>query len=359
MTNKINKKNIPNNNTDKHNIPNNNIDKHNIHNNNTNKNNINKNNTDNNNIHSGNAFAKSSQFPLNNIFIKRYAMLGYICREINLRKSLRINTLKISEDVLAKRLKSSNIKLEKIPYTKYGYYYDAKFSLGATPEYLMGYYYLQEAASQLPVQVLDPQPHENILDMAASPGSKTTQIAQWMENKGIIIALDTDSRRLFALRNNLERCSASNVICYKKDARFAGDLKMEFDKVLLDAPCSGNYVIEKDFFIKKSIDGVRERSRLQKELLKAAVKVLKNEGTLVYSTCSLEPEENEMNMDWLLNKYPEMKLEETGLAAGDPGITNVFDKKLNSEIKKCRRFWPDKTGTEGFFIAKLKKIKIN
>jgi tRNA (cytosine40_48-C5)-methyltransferase len=296
------------------------------------------------------------RLPINNTFIKRYEMLGCKCsKNIILKPSLRINTLKTDEKQLLIRLKSLGVKLERISYAKHGYFYDAKFSLGATAEYLMGYYYLQESASQLPVQVLDPKPGENILDMAASPGSKTTQIAQWMDNKGTIIALDTDNRRLLALRNNLERCGITNTIVYKKDARFATDMKMTFDKILLDAPCSGNYVIEEGFFTKKSVEGVHERARLQKELLKSAFNVLKDGGTLVYSTCSLEPEENEMNIEWLLKKYPEMKLEDTGLEIGDPGLVKVFGKKLSSEIKKCRRFWPEKTGTEGFFIAKLIK----
>ena len=300
---------------------------------------------------------KYSSFPINNIFLKRYESLGCSCKKnIVLRPSLRINTLKIEEGKIISRLKSLGVKLEKIPYLRYGYYYDADFSLGATPEYLLGYYYLQEAASQLPVEMLNPMPGELVLDMAASPGSKTTQLAEWMQNKGNIVALDTDNRRLLALRNNLERCQVSNTLVFKKDARFASDLKKEFDKILLDAPCSGNYAIEERFFQTKSIDGVRERSRLQKELLKSAVKMLKKHGVLVYSTCSLEPEENEMNIDWLLGKYPEMHLEEMNLDIGDPGLTEIFDKTLNPEIKKCRRFWPEKTGTEGFFIAKMKKV---
>ena len=299
---------------------------------------------------------KYHAFPINNIFLKRYESLGCICsKNIELKRSLRVNTLKMSEEKLMSRLKELGVKTEKIPYTRYGYYYEAKFSLGSTPEYLMGYYYLQEAASQLPVQVLDPSEKDMVLDMCASPGSKTTQIAEWMDNKGKIIAIDSESRRLFALRNNIERTNSKNVIVYKKDARFVTDIKIEFDKILLDAPCSGNYVIEENFFQTKSIDGVRERSRLQKELLKAAVKVLKKGGTLVYSTCSLEPEEDELNIEWLLLKYPEMRLIDTGLQIGEEGLTKIFDKKLSSEIKKCRRFWPEKTGTEGFFIAKMTK----
>ncbi|MGV8171582.1 MAG: NOL1/NOP2/sun family putative RNA methylase [Candidatus Woesearchaeota archaeon] len=298
---------------------------------------------------------KKSSIPLNNTLVKRYASLGYTCKIVSLKPSLRINTLKTSENEIVSRLKTLGVKLDKISYTDYGYYYDTKFSLGATSEYLQGQYYIQEAASQLPSQVLAPKPEDTVLDMCAAPGSKTTQIAQYMKNEGTIVALDSDPRRLFALRNNLERCGVTNTILYKKDSRFVFDLGLQFDKILLDAPCSGNYVIEEEFFIKKSVDGIRERARLQKELLKAAIRALKKGGTLVYSTCSLEPEEDEMNIDWVLSKYPEIKLEETGLAIGDEGLIKVFDKKLNPEIKKCRRFWPTKTGTEGFFIAKLIK----
>lgn len=293
--------------------------------------------------------------PLNNTLVKRYETLGYICKLIALQPSLRINTLKTTEKDMVSRLKELGVKLTKIPYTDYGYYYTTTFSLGATSEYLQGYYYIQEAASQLPPKILNPKSEDTVLDMCAAPGSKTTQIAQYMNNKGTLVALDADPRRLFALRNNLERCGVCNTLLYKKDARFVSDLGLQFDKVLLDAPCSGNYAIEEDFFIKKSVDGIRERSRLQKELLKAAVKVLKKNGTLVYSTCSLEPEEDEMNIDWLLDKYPDIKLEESGLKIGDPGLVEAFGKKLNPEIKKCRRFWPTKTETEGFFIAKLVK----
>ncbi|MGV8150763.1 MAG: NOL1/NOP2/sun family putative RNA methylase [Candidatus Woesearchaeota archaeon] len=292
-----------------------------------------------------------------NQLIKRYEELGCSCKNIKLKDCLRVNTLKISEEEITSRLKKLGVKISKIKYTHTGYFYESKFSLASTAEYLSGYLYIQESASQLPPQVLDPKPSETILDMCASPGSKTTQIAAMMKNTGTIIAMDNDSRRLLSLRNNIERCGVTNTILYKKDARFANDFGIEFDKILLDAPCSGNYVKEEKFFQTKNIQGIMERSRIQKELLKAAVKSLKKNGTLVYSTCSLEPEEDEMNIDWLLTKYPEMKLEETGLEIGEPGLIKAFGKKLNPEIKKTRRFWPEKTGTEGFYIAKLKKTK--
>lgn len=295
--------------------------------------------------------------PYNNTLVKRYKSLGCECRKIDIRPSIRINTLKTQENNVLNSLEDLGVKLEKIKHLMHGYHYDSRFSLASTNEYLQGYIYIQESASQLPVQVLNPLPGEKVLDMCASPGSKTTQMAQLMDNNGIIICLDIDSRRLLSLRNNLERCNVTNAILYKKDARFASDLNIRFDKILLDAPCSGNYAIEERFFQEKSIHGIMERSRIQKELLKAAVKCLDDNGILVYSTCSLEPEEDEMNIDWLLNKYPELKLEDTGLGIGDPGLTTVFGKKLNPELKKTRRFWPEKTGTEGFFIARLRKMK--
>lgn len=292
-----------------------------------------------------------------NFFLNRYKQLGaeFDPETLVVRPSLRVNTLKIKEEEIVKRLKKEGVKLEKVPFLEWGYWYEAEFSMGATPEYLLGYYYLQEAASQLPIQILDPKPGETVLDMAAAPGSKTTHIAQYMQNKGVIVALDENAYRLVSVRNNLERCGATNAILYKKDARFIPDFKMEFDKVLLDAPCSGNFTTDKEWFSKKTIDGIKERARLQKELLKAAVKVLKPNGTLVYSTCTLEPEENEMNIDWLLKKYPELKLELIDISIGDPGLTDVFGEKLSLELSKCKRLWPHKTGTEGFFMAKIQK----
>ncbi|MFH1174764.1 MAG: RsmB/NOP family class I SAM-dependent RNA methyltransferase [archaeon] len=287
-------------------------------------------------------------------FLRRYAALGEtFSLPIILHPSLRVNTLKTSPAALQKRLAKESVILKKIPFLTNGYYYTAPFSLGATTEYLLGHYYLQEAAAQLPAELLNPSPTDYVLDMAASPGGKTTQLAQRMRNEGIIIALDTG--RLDALRNNLERLSVKNVLVYRKDARFAKDLGMQFDKILLDAPCSGNFCTHPNYFKEKTLPGIQERSRLQKELLKAAHTVLKARGILVYSTCSLEPEENELVIDWFLNKYQDMTLEETTSKIGDPGFTTVFGTALNPALAKTRRFWPHKHGTEGFFIAKLIK----
>lgn len=289
--------------------------------------------------------------------LQRYKELGADFKPENviIKNSLRINTLKIKEETLIQRLKEKKVLLQKIHFLKHGYYYKANFSLGSTPEYLQGFYYLQEAASQLPVEALNPQQGELVLDMAAAPGSKTTQIAQWMNNKGLIVALDSDNNRLTSLQNNLERLSVTNVAIIKKDARFVEDLGLKFDKILLDAPCSGNFCIEPDFFKKRAVRDFEDRAKLQLQLLNAAYSVLKKGGVLVYSTCSLEPEENEFNVDEFLRQHSDMKLDDTGLKIGDSGITKIFEKQLNSDINKTKRLWPHKTSTQGFFIAKMVK----
>jgi len=290
------------------------------------------------------------------IFLERYKQLGeeFNPDEIKSEPSLRINTLKIKDAELISRI---NATLTKIPFLQHGYHYESEFAVGAMPEYLQGYYYLQEAASQLPAEILEPKPGQMVLDMCAAPGSKTTQIAMMMKNKGTIIALDANNPRLPSLQNNLERCGATNAIIYKKDARYAEDLKLKFDKILLDAPCSGNFAIEKNWLEERSLDDLKILSKAQRQLVETAINILKPGGALVYSTCSLEPEEDELVINWLLEKYPGIELEEIKNDVGDKGLTDVFGQKLSPDIAKCKRLWPHKTGTQGFFIAKIRKKK--
>lgn len=300
-----------------------------------------------------------NELPSNNHpLIKRYEqLLGKPLELVTKRDCFRINTLRSPKDTL-KRLEDKGVKLEKVPFLPSGYWYTSEKSLGATTEYLLGYYYLQEAASQLPALVLNPPKHSVVLDMAASPGSKSTQLAALMENTGVLLAVEQKSNRMEALAENLERCGVINAVLFRKDARFIKDFHRDFTHVLLDAPCSGNYVIESEFFSKKSLSTIKEMVTLQRELLKAAVEVLAPSGVLVYSTCSLEPEEDEEQVDWLLKKYPHIKLENTGLTIGEPGYSEVFGKQLSEELGKTRRLWPQKTGTQAFFIAKFRNTKI-
>lgn len=291
-----------------------------------------------------------------NFFLGRYKQLGETVRPVALRQSLRVNTLNIDEAEIVLRLKSLGVSLSKIDFAKHGYYIDeSRFSLGAIAEFLLGYYYLQGSASQVPVRILDPKPDELVLDSCASPGGKTSQISQWMNNMGTVVALEKQKHRLPALKNNLERMNCHNVVVFHMDALKAECLNLQFDKILLDAPCSGNFVSEPNWFEKhRNINTITNRASLQKNLLTAATGILKKNGVLVYSTCSLEPEENELNMQWLLDNA-KVRLEAVD-TIGDPGLTDVFGQKLDKQIKNCRRFWPHKTGTEGFFIAKVRKL---
>jgi NOL1/NOP2/sun family putative RNA methylase len=291
-----------------------------------------------------------------NFFLDRYKQLGEDVKSVPLKQSFRVNTINISPSALTNRLKNLGVTLSRIPFTKFGYYIEkSRFSLGAITEYLLGYYYLQGAASQIPVEILDPKKDELILDCCASPGGKTSQISQFMDNNGTVIALEKQKHRLPALKNNIERMNCQNTIMFQMDALKSDNLDLKFDKILLDAPCSGNFVTEPEWFEKhRNINTITNREELQRDLLEASLSVLKKDGILVYSTCSLEPEENELNMQWLLDNF-KVRLEKIN-TIGDPGITNVFGKKLNAQIKNCRRFWPHKTNTEGFFMAKVRKL---
>ena len=278
---------------------------------------------------------------------ERYKKLGESPKEIQLNPVLRVNILKISDKELINRLTKKGVKLKKIPYLEHGYEIKkSEFSIGASIEYLLGYLYLQEAASQLPVQILNPKTGEKILDMAAAPGGKTTHLAMLMKNQDLLVALDKGSR-VKKLKNNLERLGVENTIVYKKDARFILDFNLTFDKILLDAPCSGNFVVDENWYKNE------KNTQLQKELLEAAAKVLKKGGELLYSTCSLEPEENELIIQYAIDN---LNLELLDIdCLGDEGLTDIFGEKLHASIKKCRRLWPWKTNTQGFFIAKLRK----
>jgi 16S rRNA C967 or C1407 C5-methylase (RsmB/RsmF family) len=194
---------------------------------------------------------------------------------------------------------------------------------------------------------------EVVLDMCAAPGMKTAQMAASMRNRGAIISVDIKRDRLYALENNLERLGVENCVAYCADATTLNYGDTLFDKILLDAPCSGNYVTDKEWFTKRDIGDVEKNMLEQRLLLEAAVKLLKPGGTLVYTTCSLEPEEDEYNIHWLLENHGVVLREVDG--PGSPALTEALGRSLNPEVAKCRRFWPDETGTQGFFIAKVTK----
>ena len=300
-------------------------------------------------------------------FIERYSKLTdwekfKVCSLSFLKRSIRVNTLKISVKELKERLEK-NWVLEQVPWCKEGFWIEhaekERRDIGNLIEHSLGYFYVQEAASMIPPIVLEPKPNNIVLDIAASPGSKSTQIAQYMQNKGILIANDCTIERMKSLSINLQRCGVTNVIITLMEGQRFHRSGINFDKVLVDAPCSGTGTIRKSL---KTIDMwnpnmVRRLSITQKQLIETGFNLLQKDEILVYSTCSLEPEENEGVVDFLLGKYDNAKLEEISLKIKkSPAVIEFENKKYNEEIKKCLRIWPQDNDTEGFFVAKIRKI---
>jgi ribosomal RNA methyltransferase Nop2 len=241
--------------------------------------------------------------------------------------------------------------------------FESSVPLGATPEYLAGHYILQAASSFLPVMALAPQPHERILDMAAAPGGKTTYISALMRNTGSVLANDANKTRAKGLIGNIHRLGCKNTIVSNLDARTAFPKVLGgFDRVLLDAPCSGTGVIAKDPSVKTS---KTERDflalpHMQKQLLLAAIDstdhMSKTGGYIVYSTCSVTIEENESVVQYALRKRPNVKIVDTGLGSfGSEGFKSYMGKTFDSKMALARRYFPHRENVDGFFVCKLKK----
>jgi NOL1/NOP2/sun family putative RNA methylase len=278
-----------------------------------------------------------------------------------LRPSFRICTNKISREKAIQKLVDLGWSFESVPFYADGFILKSGIRPGHSIEHFMGYIYMQEVVSMIPPVLLEPKPYELILDMCAAPGSKTTQISQMMENKPLILANDVDWRRLKPLKHNLEKCGCLNVAISLMDGRFISK-KQKFDKILLDAPCSSEGQIRKDWSVlsRWSEDYVRKFSSLQKALIASAFQLLKNNGVLVYSTCTFSPEENEEVVSYLLENFKGAKLEQISLPKfkTSKGLEEFEGKKYDPEIKKCVRVWPHINDTGGFFVAKLRKNEI-
>ncbi|CAB3288142.1 tRNA (cytosine(48)-C(5))-methyltransferase [Methanocaldococcus lauensis] len=262
---------------------------------------------------------------------------------------IRVNTLKINPKILKKRLEEKNVILEET-FLHYAFkVIKSPFSIGCTPEYLFGYYIPQSISSMIPPIVLNPEKNSFVLDMCAAPGGKTTHLAQLMENSGTIVAVDISKSRIKALKSNINRMGILDTIIINKDMRIFKDYLLKnnilFDKILLDAPCTGNIVKDKNRKVSK--EDIKYCSLRQKELLNIGIDLLKEGGILVYSTCSAEEEENEEVIRYILNKRDDVEL---------LPIENNF-KKINvigGGIEGTLRVIPP---NEPFFIAKLRKIK--
>jgi len=301
-------------------------------------------------------------------FEKRYrALLGdryedfikYSFSYIN--KSVRVNTLKITVKDLKKRLQDK-WNLTQIPWCKEGFWIEDKernrYDIGNLIEHQLGYVYIQEAASMIPPVVLSPKPGDIVLDMCAAPGSKTTQMGSYMKNKGVLVANDLSGNRLKALGINLQKCGISNSIMTRMPGHLFKKKSVQFDKVLVDAPCSGTGTIRTSLKTLKiwNPNSIKVMQGIQKHCLDSGFSILKKGGTLVYSTCSQEPDENEAVVSWLLEKYENAKLEKINLnIKRSDALTEFEGKQYNSEVVKTLRIYPQDNNTEGFYVAKIKK----
>jgi tRNA (cytosine40_48-C5)-methyltransferase len=289
-----------------------------------------------------------------NFFLNRYRNLGWQFQEPYVEQAIRINIVNIKGKHLVQRLANVGVTLEKIPFLSQGYWVrSAKISVGATIEYLLGFYSIQEAAAQIPATLFTALKGKMVLDAAAAPGGKTIQLADLMDNTGTVTALDISKPRLVVMANHLERCHVSNTIVYKIDARQAPKLNRTFDRILLDVPCSGNFASDSEWLSRRTLADVERNANVQKQILSAAVDCLAPDGEMVYSTCSLEPEEDELNIDWAVKNLGLQILKVDCI--GVDGLTKVFGKNLDPQVANCRRIWPGQT--QGFFVCKLRKVQ--
>lgn len=299
-----------------------------------------------------------------NLFTLNEAMEFFEANEAPRPLTIRTNTLKTRRRELAQSLIQRGVNLD--PLSKWSnvglQIYDSPVPIGATPEYLTGQYMLQSASSFIPVLALDPQPGERVLDMCAAPGGKTTYIAQMMKNTGVLFSNDKHSERVRAVVANVHRMGIRNTVITNYDGRMFPRVMGGFDRILLDAPCTGSGVISKDPSVKTQKDerDVHRMSHIQKELILAAIDSVDMKGhssggaVIVYSTCSILIEENEAVVDYALKKRA-VKVVPSGVPFGKPGFTRIGSRQFHPSLKHAVRVYPHTHNMDGFFVCKLIK----
>lgn len=278
------------------------------------------------------------------------------------KRAIRVNTLKATVADVKKRM-SDAWHLETVPWCPEGFWILGKGEIprrdiGNTTEHALGYIYIQEPASMVPPLVLDPQPGDVVLDMCAAPGSKSSQIAQYMHNEGLLIANEYTGSRIAPLAMNLQRVGSLNFVCTHMDGnRIRG---LSFDRILVDAPCSGVGTIAKS---QKTVQMwnpgmIRRLAKTQLNLLRNAYRLLKPGGTLVYSTCTTEPEEDEAVVSAFVEEHDDMLIDEIELdIVRSRPVTEFEGRVFHPDVSRCLRIWPQDNDTEGFFVTRLKRMK--
>jgi len=269
---------------------------------------------------------------------------------------VRVNTIKTTVERAKQALAEEGVAVEST-------WHDELLALpesqpGTNWPYVHGWLHGQEEVSAVPVEVLDPAPGERVWDACAAPGSKTTQLAASMDDSGTLVATDSNLGRISALRSNAERLGVTNVAITNEDARnhslkpFDG---REYDRALVDVPCSCEGTIRKnpDTLEEWTLSHVEGIAGVQKGILRRAVQVTRPGGTVVYSTCTFAPEENEAVLDHALETEPcELVAFDLPLDSA-PGVTQWGEESFDPEVAKAKRIYPHHNDTGGFFCAKL------
>lgn len=253
---------------------------------------------------------------------------------------------------------------QPVPWEPMGYYYDPDSRPGLHLYHEAGVYYLQEASAMAPVAMLDVRPGDRVCDLCAAPGGKSTQIAGYLQERGMLLCNEIHPARAKILARNVERLGIANaLVTNEKPENLAKKLPGFFDRVLVDAPCSGEGMFRKEeaAVTDWSQETVEMCARRQREILESAAVLLRAGGRLVYSTCTFAPEENELAVARFLNRHPEFAVEPITVDWGCPGfpaaaLTAFGDAACSADLTGCRRIFPHQGG-EGHFIARLRKTE--
>lgn len=273
---------------------------------------------------------------------------------------LRVNTKKISVDEFRK---ICPFEIEPIPWIENGFYYDGESVQAAKhPYYFAGLYYLQEPSAMTPANRLPIEPGDKVLDVCAAPGGKATELGAKLCGKGVLMANDISNSRAKGLLKNIEVFGIGNVFVLSEEPGKLTEYFPEyFDKILIDAPCSGEGMFRKD---KKMVKAWEEHgpeffSKIQKSIVVQAARMLKPGGMMLYSTCTFDPSENEGTIEHLLNEFPEFEIKEIrpyeGFSQGKPELTESGDESFSKTV----RIWPHKMHGEGHYLALLQKGEAN
>ena len=297
------------------------------------------------------AFVEKMQYLLGNEFNE------YIrCYEEKRLYGLRVNTKKISVEDFCK---ICPFEIRPIPWIENGFYYDGDTVQAAKhPYYFAGLYYLQEPSAMTPANRLPVEPGDKVLDVCAAPGGKATELGAKLQGEGVLVANDISNSRAKGLLKNIEVFGIGNVLVLSEEPGKLEEYFPEyFDKILIDAPCSGEGMFRKD---KKMVKAWEEHgpeffSKIQRSIVTQAAHMLKPGGMLLYSTCTFDPEENEGTIEYLMKQYPEFEIKDIipyeGFSCGMPNVT----KSKDDAFEKTVRIWPHKMHGEGHYVALLQK----